>query len=418
MNLQQAVKMAWKSIWGKKGRSALTILGIFIGIAAVMTIVSVMEGMKLKTMEQFEAMGSNRITVSIYSWMYDEEGNDISKDYFPDLYDYCNGLKEYVLGVTPTGRCDATVSYGTKSTANMQYQWDEMGNLTGDMPPSLYYGSDQYAACNNLTIARGRDLALLDIEKYNQVCVLGAQAAKTFFGSADPVGKELSVNGNKFLVAGVYTARLSDESADQSWLDNFIVFPYTARRLLGGDKPTEFLVKARSSEAMTEAISRLSGFLKGLVDQNTGGYNVYSESQWQEQSNEYLSMVGLVLGGIAAISLAVGGIGIMNIMLVTVTERTREIGIRRAIGAQRSSIVAQFLIEAAMLCGIGGIIGILFGTAGSVILSNLLMQMTIFPPVKVTVGAFALSVALGVIFGSYPAVKASKLQPVEALRAE
>ena len=418
MNLQQAVKMAWKSIWGKKGRSALTILGIFIGIAAVMTIVSVMEGMKLKTMEQFEAMGSNRITVSIYSWMYDEEGNDISKDYFPDLYDYCNGLKEYVLGVTPTGRCDATVSYGTKSTANMQYQWDEMGNLTGDVPPSLYYGSDQYAACNNLTIARGRDLALLDIEKYNQVCVLGAQAAKTFFGSADPVGKELSVNGNKFLVAGVYTARLSDESADQSWLDNFIVFPYTARRLLGGDKPTEFLVKARSSEAMTEAISRLSGFLKGLVDQNTGGYNVYSESQWQEQSNEYLTMIGLVLGGIAAISLAVGGIGIMNIMLVTVTERTREIGIRRAIGAQRSSIVAQFLIEAAMLCGIGGIVGILFGTAGSVILSTLLMQMTIFPPVKVTVGAFALSVALGIIFGSYPAAKASKLQPVEALRAE
>ena len=418
MNLQQAVKMAWKSIWGKKGRSALTILGIFIGIAAVMTIVSVMEGMKLKTMEQFEAMGSNRITVSIYSWMSDEDGNDISKDYFPDLYDYCNGMKEYVMGITPTGYCNATVSYGTKSTANMQYEWDEKGNVTGDMPPSLYYGSDQYAACNNLTIARGRDLTLLDIEKYNQVCVLGAQAAKTFFGSADPVGKELSVNGNKFLVAGVYTARLSDESADQSGLDNFIVFPYTARRLLGGDKPTEFLVKARSSEAMTEAISRLSGFLKGLVDQNTGGYNVYSESQWQEQSNEYLSMIGLVLGGIAAISLAVGGIGIMNIMLVTVTERTREIGIRRAIGAQRSSIVAQFLIEAAMLCGIGGIVGILFGTAGSVILSTLLMQMTIFPPVKVTVGAFALSVALGIIFGSYPAAKASKLQPVEALRAE
>ena len=418
MNLQQAVKMAWKSIWGKKGRSALTILGIFIGIAAVMTIVSVMEGMKLKTMEQFEAMGSNRITVSVYSWMYDADGNDISKDYFPDLYNYCNGLKDYVLGVTPTGYCNATVSYGTKSTANMQYQWDERGNITGDVPPSLYYGSDQYAVCNNLVIAKGRDLALLDIEKYNQVCVMGAQAARAFFGSADPVGKELMVNGNKFLVAGVYASRIKDESADQSRLDNFIVFPYTARRILGGDKPTEFLVKARSSEAMTEAISRLSGFLKGLVDQNTGGYNVYSESQWQEQSNEYRTMIGLVLGGIAAISLAVGGIGIMNIMLVTVTERTREIGIRRAIGAQRSSIVAQFLIEAAMLCGIGGIIGILFGTAGSLILSNLLMQMTIFPPVKVTVGAFALSVALGVIFGSYPAVKASKLQPVEALRAE
>ena len=410
--------MAWKSIWGKKGRSALTILGIFIGIAAVMTIVSVMEGMKQKTMEQFEAMGSNRITVSIYSWMYDEDGNDISKDYFPDLYNYCNGLKEYVLGVTPTGWCNATVSYGTKSTTNMQYSWDEKGNITGDVPPSLYYGSDQYAACNNLSVAKGRDLALLDMEKYNQVCVMGDQAARTFFGSANPVGNELSVNGNKFLVVGVYAARLSSESAQNNRMDNFIVFPYTARRILGGEKPTEFLVKARSSEAMTEVISRLSGFLKGLVDQSTGGYNVYSESQWQEQSNEYLTMIGMVLGGIAAISLAVGGIGIMNIMLVTVTERTREIGIRRAIGAQRSSIVAQFLIEAAMLCGIGGIVGILFGTVGSLVLSTLLMGVTIYPPVKVTLGAFALSVALGVVFGIYPAAKASKLQPVEALRAE
>ena len=417
MNIQQAVKMAWKSIWGKKGRSALTILGIFIGIAAVMTIVSVMEGMKQKTMEQFEAMGSNRITVSIYSWMYDEDGNDISKDYFPDLYDYCNGMKEYVMGITPTGYCNATVSYGTKSTANMQYSWDEMGNPVGDIPPSLYYGSDQYAACNNLTIAKGRDLAQLDIEKYNQVCVMGAQAAKIFFGSANPVNQTVQVNGQNFLVVGVYASRLSEESAGASTLDNFIVFPYTARRVLGGEKPTEFLVKARSSEDMTEAISRLSGFLRGLVDQNTGGYNVYSESQWQ-QSNEYLTMIGMVLAGIAAISLLVGGSGIMNIMLVTVTERTREIGIRRAIGAQRGSIVAQFLIEAAMLCGIGGIVGIAFGTLGSMALSTLMFQMTIYPSPAVTIGSFSLSVVLGVIFGSYPAVKASKLQPVEALRAE
>ena len=418
MNIQQAVKMAWKSIWGKKGRSALTILGIFIGIAAVMTIVSVMEGMKQETMKQFEAMGSNRITVSVYSWMYDEDGNDISRDYFPDLYDYCTGLSEYVLGITPAGYVDnATVVYGTKSTANMQYSWDDKGNLTGDVPPTLYYGSDQYAVCNNLTIAKGRDLAMLDMEKYNQVCVMGAKAAGTFFGAADPVGKEIQVNGNNFTVVGVYAARV-DENGTSSNIDNLIVFPYTARRVLGGQKPTEFLVKARSSEAMTEAISRIAGFLRGLVDTNTGGYNVYSESQWQEQSNEYLTMIGMVLGGIAAISLVVGGIGIMNIMLVTVTERTREIGIRRAIGAQRSSIVAQFLIEAAMLCGIGGIVGIAFGTLGSVALSTLMFQMTILPSVKVTAEAFALSVALGIVFCVYPAIKAANLQPVEALRAE
>ena len=173
MNLQQAVKMAWKSIWSKKGRSLLTILSIFIGIAAVMTIVSVMEGMKAYTREQYAAMGSNKITVYIYSWMYDEDGNNLGKDYFPDLYDFCSSLGELVEGVTPAGRLSATVSYGTKTSANMDYYWDENGNIVGDRPPQLYYGSDQYSDCNNLEIVRGRDLAYLDVENYNQVCVMG-----------------------------------------------------------------------------------------------------------------------------------------------------------------------------------------------------------------------------------------------------
>ena len=141
MNIQQAVKMAWKSIWGKKGRSALTMLGIIIGIAAVMTIVSAINGYTEKTMEQYEAMGSNKLTVNIWNYLYDEDGNSLGQDYFPALYDYCNGIKEYVLGVTPQAYCNATVVYGTKSTANMSYNYDENGNLTGDVPPSIYYGS-------------------------------------------------------------------------------------------------------------------------------------------------------------------------------------------------------------------------------------------------------------------------------------
>ena len=286
--------------------------------------------------KQNAAMGSNKITVYIYSNMWDENGNSIGKDYFPDLYDYCSSLSEYIDGVTPVGWCDATVSYGTKTSANMQYQWDEDGNLIGDRPPSLYYGSDQYSDCNNLEIVKGRDLAYLDIENYNQVCVLGAQAAKTFFGSGNPVGKVMQVNGHTFEVVG----------ANQSQLDNLIVFPYTPRRVLGGQLPTEYQVTVKDSEMITEIISRIGGFLKGLIPKNTGGYDVSSNNQWQEYENEQMTIIGLVLGGIAAISLLVGGIGIMNIMLVTVTERTREIGIRRAIGAQRSSIVAQFLVEA------------------------------------------------------------------------
>ena len=408
--------MAWKSIWGKKGRSALTMLGIIIGIAAVMTIVSAINGYTTKTMEQYAAMGSNKITVSIWNFTYDEEGNVVPEDYFTPLYDYCNTIKDLVEGVTPAGYISATVSYGTKSTANMQYNYDEKGNPVGDFPPSLYLGSDQYSVCNNLTIAKGRDLTALDRKRYNQVCVMGAEAARTFFGSADPLGKTLQVNGQAFDVVGVYAARLSGENGSASQIDNFIVFPYTTNRVLGGESPTEFMVKGRDTATLAEACSRIRGFLKGAVGE--GNSNVYTNEEWQQQQNEQMGMISLVLGGIAAISLLVGGIGIMNIMLVTVTERTREIGIRRAIGAERSSIVTQFLIEAAMLCGIGGIFGILLGTGGSFLVGKLMFQMTIYPAVWITACAFGLSVLLGIVFGIYPAAKASKLQPVEALRAE
>ena len=416
MNLLQAFKMAWRSIVGKKGRSALTILSIFIGIAAVMTIVSVMEGMKVEMMKQFNALGSNRLTVDMYSWMYDADGNNISRDYFPDLYDYCQSLKEMVVGVTPNGRVNATVVYGTKTSANMERKYDDQWNLISG-PPTIYYGSDQYSVCNNLTLAKGRDLAYLDMQNYNQVCVIGAEAAKIFFGTVDPVGKEVKINGNKFTVVGVYAARGGEGENSINQMDNIFVIPYTMTRLLGGSTE-QYTVKVRNSEDMTEVTSRLGGFLKGLIPQGTGSYDVYNEGQWQQYQNESMNMISMVLGGIAAISLLVGGIGIMNIMLVTVTERTREIGIRRAIGAQRASIVTQFLIEAGMLCGMGGVVGIAVGTGGSVVVSRLMYKMTIYPPVWVGLAAFALSVALGVLFGSYPAIKASKLQPVEALRAE
>ena len=416
MNILQAFKMAWKSIAGKKGRSALTILSIFIGIAAVMTIVSVMEGMKEEMMKQLNAMGSNRLTVYMYSWMYDADGNDISPDYFPDLYDYCQSMKETVVGVTPNRQANATVVYGTKNSANMETKYDEQWNLISG-PPTIYFGSDQYSACSNLTLAKGRDLAYLDMQNYNQVCVIGAEAAKIFFGTVDPVGKEVKINGNKFTVVGVYAPRGEEGENSINQMDNIFVIPYTMTRLLGGSVD-QYTVKVRSSEDMTEVTSRLGGFLKGLIPQGTGGYDVYNEGQWQQYHNETMNTISMVLGGIAAISLLVGGIGIMNIMLVTVTERTREIGIRRAIGAQRASIVTQFLIEAGMLCGMGGVVGIAVGTVGSVVVSRLMYQMTVYPPVWVGLAAFALSVALGVLFGSYPAIKASKLQPVEALRAE
>ena len=419
MKIGQALKMALRSILGNKGRSVLTMLGIIIGIASVMMIVSTINGMNQKSLEQFEAMGTNRVEVSCY--LYN------GQDAFDSLYTYCNSLgSDLVLGITPTGYCSPTVVYGSKSTESMRKNEENMwNNWTGNesdmadvaLPPSQYYGSDQYAICNNFELAAGRDISVLDIRNYNQVCVMGAKAARNFFNYADPVGQTIQVDGNNFTVIGVY----KEKDSGSLWsADNMIVYPYSVSRLLSpGNDMNDFVVKAASAEATTEVISRLSGYLNGLTNngQNGWGY-AYSNNEWQQSANEQANMMSLVLGGIAAISLLVGGIGIMNIMLVTVTERTREIGVRRAIGARRSSIVTQFLIEAGMLCGMGGIIGIAIGTVGTRIAGQLLVQMEIWPSATITLGAFLLSVFLGIIFGIYPAAKASRLQPVEALRAD
>ena len=416
MKLQQAIKMAFKSILGNKGRSFLTMLGIIIGIASVMTIVSTVNGMNQQSLKQFEAMGTNKIEVSAY--LYNGQNP------FDSLYDYCNSLgSDLVLGVTPNAQFNATVVYGSKSSKAMEKNQENMWNGDGTqnssvaLPPTLYFGSDQYAVCNNFQIAAGRDLSNIDIKNYNQVCILGARAAQNFFNYANPVGQTMQVNGLPFTVVGVY----AEKDPDSSWsMDNLIVFPYTLSRTLNpGSQMNDFVVKAASNDAAVEATSRISGFLSGLTNNGNSGWGyANSNNQWQNSQNEYTTMISMVLGGIAAISLLVGGIGIMNIMLVTVTERTREIGIRRAIGAERSSIVTQFLIEAAMLCGIGGVIGIAIGTAGTRIAGKLLMKITIWPSLGITLCAFLLSVVLGILFGIYPAAKASKLQPVEALRAE
>ena len=202
-------------------------------------------------------------------------------------------------------------------------------------------------------------------------------------------------------------------------MDNMAVVPYTLNRLLNRQSTLDaFTVRAASSAATAEVSSRVSGFLKGQIDTERGFFSVYSENQDAKASDDQNWMMSMVLGGIASISLLVGGIGIMNIMLVTVTERTREIGIRKAIGARRKSILAQFLIEASVVCGIGGLMGIALGVAGTLIAGQLILRAVILPDLPMSAGAFLFSVAMGVGFGMYPAAKASKLQPVVALRAD
>ena len=381
--------MAFKSISSKKMRSFLTMLGIIIGVAAVIILVSVVQGSNQKIKEYYESMGTNQIQIYASSW--NKPVSDI-------LYDYCLSLDDLVVGVTPsiTRYWDTTVRYGTKTLTSDD--WDTM--------PRLTLGSDQYSLCNNYQIARGRDLSYLDVKKYSQVCVLGAQVAKNLFNYADPINQEVTINGYPFTVIGVYEAKATDMDVS---VDNVILAPYTLNdKLNNGQQIDQYVAKAKDAESTKLAITKLRSFLKGIIDTNYGWSDVSSPNTWQEQNNQQNVMMSMVLGGI----------GIMNIMLVTVTERTREIGIRKAIGAERKSIIAQFLIEAAVICGMGGILGILIGALGTLIAGKFILQMILLPSTTITIGAFAFSVVLGILFGMYPAIKASGLQPVVALRAE
>ena len=417
--------MAAKSISANKGRSALTMLGVIIGLAAVIILVSYAQGQNMALRAYYESMGTNTITVSAYSY---RGGVDVASA----LYDYCLQLDDLVLGVSPTGYIysDPVIKFESKTIAR---QWQNLGGgamtSTGDYP-NIVLGNDKYGLCSDYKIAEGRDLSYLDIEKENQVCVLGSAVADELFGFADPVNKTITINGIPFLVVGVYQSKSAGvnvgSSEEGQWIqdtinrqDYMLLLPSTMTRLFNNNQPIEnYIIKAKDAESLKEVSTLVNGFLAGFISSDSGYYYIDNPTSYQNQQAEADKLQQRFLGGIAAISLLVGGIGIMNIMLVTVTERTREIGIRKAIGAERRSIIVQFLIEAAMICGIGGIFGIIVGYLGTLIVGKMNFDIILIPSAGITVGAFLISVALGIIFGLYPAVKASGLQPVEALRAD
>lgn len=404
MSILQSIKMAAKSIGSNKGRSFLTMLGIIIGIAAVIILVSIVQAQQDAVMEQFEKMGTNQINVYYYQW-----GSGGTPDYTRELEQLCAELgPEKVIGITPQ-------KYAWSNSIRYQSKHAEY--------PNIYLASDKYSVCSGFKLKGGRDLCYLDIQKMNRVCVLGSKVAADLFNYADPVGKKITISGDEYTVVGYYESKGVSEEYGGSYRDNIVVVPYTLEKRInkssgGGSSSYEFIVKAASSDTVQEVSNRVKAFLEARVDTNNGYVDVYSNDQWQQSQTEGFAEQAVLLGSIAAISLLVGGIGIMNIMLVTVTERTREIGIRKAIGAPRRSIITQFLIEAAMVSTLGGIIGMVVGCLGTVVAGKLVLDTIIAPPPYILAVSFVVSVAFGVIFGVYPAGRASRLQPVEALRNE
>lgn len=390
MKLMKLFKMAFSSILNNKMRSFLTMLGIIIGISSVIVLVGIGQGTKQQINNQIEQLGTNLITVSITGSQTEPVTNDeISKLQTEP------GIKEIAPTLT---QGSVNIKAGNESTTT-----------------SLEASTPNYEEIRNLGISSGRFINNRDIENRFHVLVIGPETAENLFNTTDVVGNTMYVNGIQFTIVGVLKSQGTSSAGSN---DDRIIIPLsTGERLLKTTSVKSFYVEATSQNDVNTAMSYLQLFLNNKYHNNTNDFRIFSQSSLLSTADSTTGSMTALLGGIAAISLVVGGIGIMNIMLVSVIERTREIGIRKAIGANRGSILIQFLIEAASISSMGGIMGVLIGFLGAN-LAHSMFKMTVTVSNSVVLGAFIFSILVGMIFGIYPANKASKLNPIDALRFE
>lgn len=391
MNFLFAYKMAIKSIWGNKTRSALTMLGVIIGVMAVIVAVGFAQGSMQSVTSRIEGMGSNSITVMILSASEGREFTLKDAEKLEEQSPYINKISPYIYS-------QSNVKYGKETKATKVFGTDE-----------------SYLEIQGRKMETGRFISELDIEKNEKVVAIGAAVKNKLFPGEDAVGKYVKINGTKFLVIGVME---SVANGMEGTNDDAVLMPISvAQRTLKITNVTMFLAEASSSDVIDVATQKIKDYLFNIF-KDEESYIVVTQESMLSIMGDISNIMMLILGSIATISLVVGGIGIMNIMLVSVSERTREIGIRKAIGAKKKDIMIQFLIESLLLTGLGGIIGIILGllTIKYVIGSIGLIEPVYSLPW--TVAAFSISLAIGITFGLFPAYKAAKLNPIEALRNE
>ncbi|NRD79257.1 ABC transporter permease [Bacillus sp. BRMEA1] len=388
MGILQSIKMAFRSIRSNKLRSALTMLGIIIGVSSVIVLVSMAQGSTASVTNQINQLGTNLLTVNTF-------GTDLALT--QDKIDQLSKLSG-VKSVAPVVSGRVTVKEERTSSQE-----------------SLMATNPDYSTVRNVNVSEGRFITDLDIEYRQKIAVLGSNTASTLFGTNDPVGQYIEVNGTSFKVVGVLASKGS--SLGSSGDDVVIVPLSTGERLLKQTDINQVYLEGKSENQLDYVQAEIEAKLASMFPNKSDSYTVSNQQDLMNTMSSVTQSMTLMLGGIAGISLLVGGIGIMNIMLVSVSERTKEIGIRKAIGAKRRDVLLQFLIEAAVLSSMGGIIGILLGLGIGKILSSA-FSMTLSYSSSVMIMAFLFSVAVGVIFGVFPANKASKLNPIQALRYE
>ena len=389
MNFKQSFRLAIKSLKSSKMRAFLTMLGIIIGVASVIILVSLMNGLSQDMTSQFESMGTNTITVNVM-------GRGTNRTLaIEDVESLVEENPDYLDQYSPKVSASVTAKYDVNS-----------------VDTTVIGVNENYDDMQSVVVTDGRFVQYIDTERRLKVCVIGTYEAQELFAGSDPIGETLKLNGASYTVVGVL-----EESADstESSDDDVIYVPYTAAiRLAGSATISSYYLTAVDTDQIEATMTIIENKLYSVFS-DEDAYRVSSMSEMIDTVNEMTSSIALVLVGIAGISLVVGGIGIMNIMLVSVTERTREIGIRKSLGAKRKDIMRQFIIEAATTSSAGGIIGIIFGL-GAAYGAGILMDMTVAPSWNAVIIAFSVSVAIGMIFGYFPANKAAKMNPIDALR--
>ena len=392
MNILESLSLAVKNIVSSKTRTLLTMLGIIIGVAAVIVIVGLGNGLEGYVSDSFSSMGTNTLTVMVLS-----RGSTRTME-VEDVYGIVAENSQYLDRCSPTVSLSGSVKVGADTTSS---------SVTGV--------SEDYFSIQGYEVSRGRGLQYSDIATRTKVCVVGAYLDQAYFGG-NAVGQTLRVGGQSLTIVGVLEQQAGE--LEEGGADDCLFLPYsTASRISG--RVSSYVVTVPDEDFLSESKAALEDALYEFFESDDF-YTVTSMSEMLETMTSMINLLVLVLAGIAAISLVVGGIGIMNIMLVSVTERTREIGIRKSLGAKERYIMQQFVIEAACTSALGGIIGILIGyglsaAATRVVTSLMEATLTVSPSAGAVALAFGISVGIGILFGYLPAKKAAALNPIDAL---